>query len=131
MGIQVAKNVKALRGRVPVRELSEQLGAIGRPMLPSAITKIETGQRRVDVDDLVALAEVLDVAPQRLLVEGTDLDEARMKQLEDEKAFGPVLAAVRTLVDDEHVPLDDLFEYLKLAERMRAVFADVPRTRKD
>ncbi|MSO78183.1 MAG: XRE family transcriptional regulator [Acidimicrobiia bacterium] len=67
-GERVAENVKKLRGRIPVRELSRRLGDLGRPMLPSAITKIEQGTRRVDADDLIALAIVLDVTPNRLLL---------------------------------------------------------------
>ena len=43
VGEQVAKNVKRLRGATTVRELSSQLTAIGRPILPSGITKIELG----------------------------------------------------------------------------------------
>ena len=41
---------------------------LGRPILPSGITKIEQGKRRVDVDDLVALAVALEVTPTRLLL---------------------------------------------------------------
>jgi transcriptional regulator with XRE-family HTH domain len=37
-------------------------------MLPSAVTKIEQGTRRVDADDLVALALALGVTPNRLLL---------------------------------------------------------------
>lgn len=51
-----------------MRSLSARLGEIGRPILPSGITKIEDGTRRVDVGDLVALAEVLDVSPVTLLM---------------------------------------------------------------
>ncbi len=68
-GRRVCRNLKSLRGRVPVRELSKQLKELGRPILPSGITKIETGERRVDVDDLMALALVLGVTPNRLLLE--------------------------------------------------------------
>lgn len=52
---------------MPVRELSARLKSLGRPILPSGITKIEQGQRRVDCDDLVALAVALKVTPNRLL----------------------------------------------------------------
>lgn len=37
-------------------------------MLPSGISKIENGERKVDVDDLVALAVALDVSPVALLL---------------------------------------------------------------
>lgn len=51
-----------------MRELSARLTKLGRPILPSGITKIEQGKRRVDVDDLVALAVALKVTPTRLLL---------------------------------------------------------------
>lgn len=75
-GRRVAANLKALRGRVPVRELSDRLTTMGRPILPSGITAIEQGTRRVDVDDLIALALALDVTPNRLLL----TEEARLDQ---------------------------------------------------
>jgi transcriptional regulator with XRE-family HTH domain len=65
----MARNLKTLRERVPVRELSQRLTRLGRPILPSGITKIEQGHRRVDVDDLVALAIALDVSPNRLVLD--------------------------------------------------------------
>ncbi len=57
------------------RDLSLRLGELGRPMLPTAIAKIEKGQRRVDVDDLVAIAVALNVAPSRLLLPDLTEDE--------------------------------------------------------
>jgi transcriptional regulator with XRE-family HTH domain len=68
VGQRVAKEVARLRGRTTVRELSARLSKLGRPILPSGITKIEQGSRRVDVDDLVALALALEVTPTRLLL---------------------------------------------------------------
>lgn len=68
VGQRVAKEVARLRGRTSVRELSARLSKLGRPILPSGITKIEQGQRRVDADDLVALAVALQVTPTRLLM---------------------------------------------------------------
>lgn len=51
-----------------VRDLSARMTELGQPVLPSGITKIEQGQRRVDADDLVALAIALAVNPSRLLL---------------------------------------------------------------
>lgn len=67
---RIARNVAELRtGRgMTLRELSVRMGEIGRPTLPTGIMKIEDGSRRVDVDDLVALAIALDVSPNRLLL---------------------------------------------------------------
>lgn len=53
-------------------ELSRRLAELGQPIQDSGITKIESGTRRVDVDDLVALAVALEVTPNALLLPGTD-----------------------------------------------------------
>lgn len=50
------------------QELSAQLQATGRPLTASGISRIEQGERRVDVDDLVALALSLGVTPNRILL---------------------------------------------------------------
>jgi transcriptional regulator with XRE-family HTH domain len=49
------------------RHLAEQVSKAGRPMSASVLGKIESGARRVDVDDLVVLAAALDVPPAQLL----------------------------------------------------------------
>ena len=51
-------------------EMSRQLEARGRPIPPLGLRRIEAGERRVDVDDLMAIAAVLDVSPMRLLLPG-------------------------------------------------------------
>jgi transcriptional regulator with XRE-family HTH domain len=88
VGLRVAANVKSLREDVhhfSVRELSARLADLGRPILPSGITKIEQGLRRVDADDLVALAAALETSPGRLMfdddVEGLYVD--RLEELEE------------------------------------------------
>jgi transcriptional regulator with XRE-family HTH domain len=70
-GAVVARRLRALRSdkRVSVRQLSALLGDLGHPLLASGVTKIEKGQRRVSVDDLVALALALEVKPIELLID--------------------------------------------------------------
>jgi transcriptional regulator with XRE-family HTH domain len=69
--------------RLTLPGLSERLKAVGRPILPSGLSKIELGERRADVDDLVALAIALEVSPAALLMpneptgERVDLTENR------------------------------------------------------
>jgi len=67
---QVRHNVARLRvqRRMTLAQLSEAMGQLGRPILPSGLGKIEQGDRRVDVDDLVTLAMALNVTPTRLLL---------------------------------------------------------------
>jgi transcriptional regulator with XRE-family HTH domain len=77
-GRHVAANVRRLRDRrgLSTYQLSGALKAAGQPIAPSSITNIEAGRRRVDVDDLMALAAVLGVSPAALLLPLDD-DPAR------------------------------------------------------
>src|SRR5437868_3273740 len=66
----VSANVSRLRAdrNLGLRGLSKKLGEVGRPLGHSAVDQIEKGTRRVDVDDLVALAVALEVSPETLLM---------------------------------------------------------------
>lgn len=66
----VVENIKRLReGRGwSFPRLSEELAKTGRPILPTGLHRLEKGKRRVDADDLVALAAALDVSPITLLM---------------------------------------------------------------
>ncbi|WP_141746824.1 helix-turn-helix domain-containing protein [Streptomyces agglomeratus] len=85
-GRYVAANVKRLRAArgMSLRALSEALDGVGRKLSQDAINKIENGAeegttrqiRRVDTDDLVALAVVFGVSPAALLLPLTDSDQA-------------------------------------------------------
>jgi Helix-turn-helix domain len=55
------------RKQLSLHQLSDRLAAVGRPILPSGLSKIEQGTRRVVVDDLVALADALGTVPGALL----------------------------------------------------------------
>jgi transcriptional regulator with XRE-family HTH domain len=52
-------------------DLAQRMSDVGRPMRKSGIGKIEQQERRVDADDLVALALALGVSPLRLLLPGS------------------------------------------------------------
>jgi transcriptional regulator with XRE-family HTH domain len=73
----VSANVKRLRTRqnLGLRGLSKKLGGVGRAISHSAVDQIEKGTRRVDVDDLQALAAALDVTPATLLMPVTTREE--------------------------------------------------------
>ena len=78
-GRQVRENVGRIRkGRGMTQvDLAAALLATDRPLGVSAINEIENGARRVDVDDLTALAVALGVNPNALLMppyQGTDAD---------------------------------------------------------
>jgi transcriptional regulator with XRE-family HTH domain len=69
-GTTVRKNIRRIRDELGISgpELSEQLRTLNRPIPPLGISRIENGQRRVDVDDLVAIAVALGVSPVTLLM---------------------------------------------------------------
>lgn len=65
----VAANLRSARQAIgmDLRTFAEQVRAAGRAMSPSALSKIENGDRRVDVDDLTVLAYILQTTPAALL----------------------------------------------------------------
>lgn len=67
-GEQVARNVKLIREaqRLSTTKLAALLAEAGQPIPATGITRIEKGQRRVDVDDLIAIAAVFGVRPETL-----------------------------------------------------------------
>lgn len=71
---QVAANLRIARQSIGVdlRELSARIKTTGRTISPSALSKIENGDRRVDVDDLTAFAYALETTPAALLTPSAD-----------------------------------------------------------
>lgn len=69
-GHTVAANIKRLRGTMQYKQLAEKLAEIGRPIAELGLRKIESGERKVDVDDLMAFAIVFGVSPLTLLLPG-------------------------------------------------------------
>lgn len=67
-GKAVADNIKRLRGDMQYVKLADRLKQLGRPIPTLGLRKIESYERRVDADDLVALAVALGVSPISLLV---------------------------------------------------------------
>ena len=69
IGGNVAANMESLRkGKFSLRALEARLGELGRPILAIGLSRLAAGRRRVDVDDLVALAVALGVTPNSLLL---------------------------------------------------------------
>jgi transcriptional regulator with XRE-family HTH domain len=69
-GKQTAANIERLRSTLGIsqRQLAARLTELGRPIPGTALSKIERGERRVDVDDLAAFAIALGVGPATLLL---------------------------------------------------------------
>lgn len=59
--------LRTARGLSTTR-LSDAMKEVGHSIPPTGITRIEKGERRVDLDDLVALAVALRVSPTALLL---------------------------------------------------------------
>ena len=70
IGVNVTHSVRQFREarRLGYAELSRKLAEMGRDIPPLGLRRIESGERRVDVDDLVALALALDVSLLALLL---------------------------------------------------------------
>lgn len=71
-GERVAENVRALRNerRLTLDDVAGRLADLGHPILKSGLSKIESGDRKVSVDDLVAISIALETNPNRLLLGG-------------------------------------------------------------
>ena len=100
----VSANVQRLRKaqNLGLRALARKLEDVGRPMLHSAVDQIERGTRRVDVDDLVALAAALQVSPATLLMPESALDAS----------FGQSRVLVEWADKAEPVPADWLWGWI-------------------
>ncbi len=75
VGEVVRQNVKTLREEqnLSLVALSRRLAELaGRPIPTLGLSRIEAGERRVDADDLVALAAALGVSPVTLLLPRED-----------------------------------------------------------
>lgn len=129
-----ARNIAEVRDarKHTVRTLSALLDELGHPLLPSGITKIEQGRRRVDAGDLVALAIALGVTPNRLLFPVADDAEVSLTPAVTAKASSvwawargdlPLLAGVVATGggnDFYEETLDDFRRYaLPVRERLR------------
>lgn len=72
-GVVAARRVRELRDRAGLsyKQLADELAGIGRPIPALGLRRIESEDRRIDADDLVALAVVLGVNPSALLLPPT------------------------------------------------------------
>lgn len=71
VGDRVIANVEELRQarRLSFRDLAARLAELDRPIGSAVLHRLSQGRRRVDADDLVALAIALDVNPNALLLD--------------------------------------------------------------
>jgi transcriptional regulator with XRE-family HTH domain len=76
-GRRAAANIERLREDrgLSQEELAEAAERLGRPMSRQMVGKTEQLDRRIDADDLMAFAVVLDTTPNRLLLPGSASDD--------------------------------------------------------
>jgi transcriptional regulator with XRE-family HTH domain len=103
IGAAVAANIERLRKsqNLSYAELSRRLDALECPIAPLGLTRIREHQRRVDVDDLVALALALGVSPATLLLPGPDASTAP----------GSAGGKVPVTEGGEHYPLSQVWRW--------------------
>lgn len=108
---QVARNIQRVRKARQLKQsdVSKLLTAAGRPTLATVISKIERGERRVDVDDLVAFGRALGVPPVLLLYPLGEDDDVEV--LADQQV--PTWAAFRWFIGEgpfpsEPIPVGDV-----------------------
>jgi transcriptional regulator with XRE-family HTH domain len=80
-------------------DLSRALGEVGRPMAPSAVHKIEQGERRIDVDDLIAFSLALGETPNALLLPDVRSTTGRVPLTATMSAADPKAAWMWATVD--------------------------------
>lgn len=120
-GARLGQEVARRRGRRSwdQRMLAERVTAEGRPLSASILGKIESAARRVDADDLVALAAVLRCRVGELLgLEEVDLAEAK-DQDPGAEAWGPIETAVR----DDIEALGDLVDMAPTLAKLAVTLA--------
>ncbi|MFE7539039.1 helix-turn-helix domain-containing protein [Streptomyces rhizosphaericola] len=68
-GMLAARTIEILRTErgLGQRQLTARCTALGRPMSNTMLSRIELAKRRCDFDDLIAIAEALQVSPLALL----------------------------------------------------------------
>ncbi|KOV19175.1 helix-turn-helix domain-containing protein [Streptomyces sp. XY152] len=68
-GIRAARTTEVLRAErgLGQRQLAARCTALSRPMSITMLSRIELAKRRCDIEDLVAIAEALQVSPTALL----------------------------------------------------------------
>lgn len=122
-GQNVATAVRKQREHLgmSLQELSEALGELGRPILPSGLSKIEAGTRRVDADDLVALSQALGLPIGFMVKERApmDLDNIQTHWVEVARAVDAIRACEEKGIDPYELIdymdfMDELEESLKL-----------------
>lgn len=113
----VAANVRRLREdqNLSTHKLATRLRRTGSSMTPTSVQRLEDGQRRVDVDDLMHLCRVFNVIPSTLLLpDFSDPDE--LVEITAHKANNPLSIWLWALGDLDGVGAWDGDNFNNLSE---------------
>jgi transcriptional regulator with XRE-family HTH domain len=113
-GRRVAKAIQLTRQnkRMTLRDMAAALTTLGRPIGENSLGRMERGERRVDVDDLYAVAEVLEVPVGHLLEGRVDATVSATVHAHAE------VAAVVGQAEDARVVTDRAVEDLAVRDRV-------------
>lgn len=69
-GERVARNICAVRTAkgLTYKALSDMCTSLGRPIPPLGLRRVEAGERRIDIQDLITLSRALDIPAEKLLL---------------------------------------------------------------
>ena len=120
---RVAANVESLRKRqsMTLKGLSERMGELGQPVSLNGLSKVENGERRVDVDELIALAIALRVNPSTLLLPDLgDTEQVALTPTLTHEAWAvwqwaDGIAPLPTSYGDEYNTHDELDDFREIA----------------
>jgi len=70
------------RRGISQRDMVQRLADLGHPMAQPAITRIESGKRKVSLDEAVLIAVALDMAPEQLYAPGPTWRDYLVEQAE-------------------------------------------------
>ena len=133
VGHVVAARIRQIRERrqLSLQALSERLDG-ARPADPAvrSVSKIEQGDRRVDVDDLVAIADALETVPSRLIAgygDGLDLDFlTRAEELHSE-VLRDAVRALRA-AEDAGLTRYDVVEWMDSMARLWPILEQLTKS---
>jgi transcriptional regulator with XRE-family HTH domain len=125
--VRTAANLKQIRQErgVSYAELARRLRSLLHPILDTGVMKIEKGERRVDVDDLVALALALGVTPNRLILPDVDLPGISIEYMLTPAVAGNPIALWQWAQGERHpgIPVEGAHSWLSGGAHPDLMFA--------
>jgi transcriptional regulator with XRE-family HTH domain len=125
--VRTSRNLRQIRQErgVSYAELARRLRVLQHPILDTGLMKIEKGERRVDVDDLVALALALGVTPNRLILPDVDVAGITTSYMLTPAVAGTPVALWQWAQGERHpgIPIEGAHSWLGGGEHRDLAFA--------